>query len=68
MDIRIDCAICCTDTTIDGLDDGLQLEHAAMVINSYHQHDPADVERYRDSESRYITGVAPDVEDSDTSE
>jgi hypothetical protein len=66
MDIRIDCAVCCTDTTIDGLDDGLQLEHAAMVINSYHQHDAADVERYRDSESRYITGVTPDTDDSDT--
>jgi hypothetical protein len=60
MDIRIDCAICCTDTTIDGLDDGLQLEHAALVINSYHMHSDADIARYRDSESRYITGVAPD--------
>jgi hypothetical protein len=65
MDIRIDCAICCTDTTIDGLDDGFQLEHAAMVINSYHQHNAADVERYRDSESRYITGVQHDDTDTD---
>jgi hypothetical protein len=64
MDIRIDCAICCTDTTIDGLDDGLQLEHAAMVINSYHQHDAADVERYRDSEVRYITGTAPNNDEA----
>jgi hypothetical protein len=64
MDIRIDCAICCTDTTIDGLGDGLQLEHAAMVINSYHMHDAADVLRFRDSEARYITGVAPDEADT----
>jgi hypothetical protein len=60
MDIRIDCAICCTDTTIDGLDDGLQLEHAAMVINSYHQHPADEIDKYRDAESRYITGVTPD--------
>jgi hypothetical protein len=37
MDIRIDCAICCTDTSIDGIPDGLTLEHATMVLNSYHE-------------------------------
>ncbi|QIS38634.1 hypothetical protein [Clavibacter capsici] len=46
MDIRIDCAICCTDTTIDGLDDGLQLEHALMALNSYHIHTDAERDQY----------------------